>query len=258
MATDLPSWPRPNFTPNAGQPFLLFAVFGGFDLSLPIDRMRYRAAGVPAGCELLLYDRGRQPSSFDQLRRSVAWDLAEAESPDLARMAAAAPQFVFLRGHVKPSATLDYLRDAVGIVQYLCDRGGQTIFDPHTIQFWRPADWQARLFEPAKPVPHEHVLILETEDAEAGAWIHTRGLRKFGRPDLSVHGVGQNFRDKIIELFNYYVEYLASGGTIQTGDRVTLAGLPPGGTFQVDPRLDHEDFHNAHAECVWPPSALSK
>jgi len=257
MPDALPAWPRPNFTPNAGQPFLLFAAFGALDLSVPIDRDRYRAAGVPGGCELLLYDAAVQKSSFHHLRDSAAWQQAADEAPELAALAKCARQFAFLRGHVRKSFTLEYLRDAVGIIEYLGDRGATAIFDPHTLQFWSPADWHARLFAPAKPVPHEHVLILESEDSGGLAWVHTRGLRKFGRPDLSVRGVGPAYRDRVVDLFNHYVDYLAGGGTILSGDRVTLVGLPPGGIFQVDPRLDHEEFQNAHAECVWPPGALA-
>lgn len=257
MSSALPSWPRPNFTPNAGEPFLLLAAFGPLDLSVPVDRVKYRSAGVPAGCTLHLYDWRRQPSSFRHLWDSQAWGLAAAESPELAEMAKRARQFAFLSGAVRHSETLDYLRDAVGIVQYLCDRGAAAVFDPHTVQFWSAADWHDRLFAPARPVPHEHVLILETPDDATGlARVHTRGLRKFGRPDMLVRTVGTAYRDRVVELFNYYVEYLASGGTILNGDRITLEGLPPGGVFHVDPRLDNPDFHNAHAEIHWPEGAI--
>ena len=128
---DLSTWPRPNFVPNAGQPYLFFAAFGSLDLREPIDRERYRAAGVPGGCELLLYDPAHQPSGFSQLAESGAWSLAAAESPELEAIANAAPQFACLKGSVPRSATLDYLRDAVGIVQYLADRGATAIFTWH-------------------------------------------------------------------------------------------------------------------------------
>lgn len=250
---EIPSWRRPNWVPNGGEPFLLFAVFGPLDFSTSIDRARYRAAGMPKGCELLLYDRRWQPGSFLQLAQQHAWGLAAAETPELADRAGRAPQFAMFRGHSRIHQSLDYLRDAVGIIQYLVDRGAEAIFDPQTYQFWSPHDWSTRLFDPAAPVPHEHVIILETpDDAGEGAWVHTRGMRKFGRPDLSVMNVGPESREKVIDLFNCYVEALASGATISNGERVTLAGLPSGGVFRLDPRLDHPDFHNAHAEIVWP------
>jgi hypothetical protein len=259
MPLDLLTWLRPNFVANAGEPFLLFAAFGALDLAVPIDRAKYRAAGVPKACELLLYERQRQPTSFQHLWQSHAWGLAAAESSGLAEAANAAPQFAILRGHIKNSETLDYLRDVVGIVQYLCDRGASTVFDPQAFQFWSAADWKDRLFAPAAPVPHEHVIILETPDDGADtAWIHTQGLRKFGRPDLSVRAVGSAQRERIVELFNHLVEHLAGGGTILDGERVTFAGLPPGGVFQVDTWLDHPEFHNAHVELVWSTSEMAR
>jgi hypothetical protein len=251
-------WPRPSFTPRAGEPFLHFAVFGELDLRTPIDRLKFRAAGVPRGLELLQYDLARQPHATQRLAQSPAWTLAAAESPDLAKAALAAPGFALLTGVARVAHSLDYLRDAVGIIEYLNSRGGVCVFDPATYQFWSPADWSERLFKPGAAVPHEHVIILETPDDDSDrAWIHTRGLRKFGRPDLSVHGVGADHSQRITDLFNHYVDHLAHGGTIQTGDEIRLQGLPPGGRVTLDARLDHPEFQNAHAEIVWPANALA-
>jgi hypothetical protein len=262
MATStllLPRWPRPNFVRGGGNPFLHFAAFGTIVLQPPLDRLTYRAAGVPSGFELLLYDRRKQPKAFEALAASQAWKLAQSESPELAAAAQSAPHFALLRGHAADPDSLDYLRDAVGIVQYLCHRGATAIFDPQTYQFWHPSDWHDRLFAPAAAVPHEHVIILETpaDDDDDGTWFHTRGLRKFGRPDLSAHHVRDHHRDKITELFNHYVDYLASGGILTTGDRVTLDGLPPGGVLALDARLDHPEFLNAHLSINWPVNAGS-
>ncbi|CAN5396335.1 hypothetical protein BH11PLA2_BH11PLA2_18290 [soil metagenome] len=259
MTPVLPSWLRPNFVPRGGDPFLLFAAFGPLNLSVPIDKTTYRAAGVPKGFELLLFDKDKHPGTYKTLRESPAWALAAAESPELADIAAESPQFAMLRGVATDPVNLDYLRDAVGIVEYLTTRGAKTVFDPQTYQFWQPNDWHDRLFAPAKPVPHEHVIILETpDDTDDTTWIHTRGLRKFGRPDLSVHGVGDKFRDRITDLFNHYVDYLARGGVIREGDVITLVGLPGGSRVRIDSRLDHPEFLNAHAEIIWPSNALTK
>jgi hypothetical protein len=248
----IPSWPRPNYQPGGGEPFLLFAAFGALDLDTPIDRERYRAGRVPAGCELLLYDRRFQASSFPALEKSHAWVLAAAEAPELAGQAAKASQFAMLRGHAKPSHTLDYLRDAVGIVQYLIDRGAEVIFDPQTFQFWPAADWTERLFRPAAPVPHEHVIILESPNDDGTAWVHTRGMRKFGRPDLSIRRVNADKHDAVMELFNRLVESLASGTILTDGETITFPSLAPGGIVKLDSSLDHPEFHNAHIEIVWP------
>src|SRR4051794_23706207 len=141
MSPAIPSWPRPNFARGGGEPFLHFTALGRIDLDTPIDPPAYRAAGVPAGCQLLLYDRRRQPAYFRKMSQSRAWRLAAAEAPELAARAEVAPQCTWLRGTVRHSQTLDYLRDAVGIVQYLCDRGAEAVFDPQTLQFWSPTDW---------------------------------------------------------------------------------------------------------------------
>lgn len=259
MPLALRTWLRPDYTPTGHEARVDYAVFGSFDLSVAIDRETYRSERLPAGFELLQFDRTRNGEAYRKLFEQPAWKLAAADDPRLAAAAADAPQMALLRGTVRDPQTLNDLRDSIGIVAYLLDRGGLAVYDPQLLQFWSPGRWRSAVFAPARPVPHEHVVIVRSPEANRTTqWIHTRGLRLFGRPDLSVHGVGPKYPDGIVELFNRYIEYQANGGEILAGDTVTLAGLPPGGVCHPDARLDHPDFGNAHVEFVWPAGALTE
>jgi len=74
-------------------------------------------------------------------------------------------------------------------------------------------------FEPAAAVPTHHLMIFTSEDENGTEWFHTRGMRKSGRPDLSIHRVTADLRDGIIDLFNRFIEYQAFGGVIAEGRR---------------------------------------
>lgn len=256
----LPTWPRPNFTPGGDDALIRYAIFGKLDLSVPIDREKYRSAAVPDGLELVQYDRDRQQAGFHQYFSSRGWKLAAEESPAMAYTAETSPNMAVLRGFVKDPATLDYLRDCIGVIAYLFDRGAVTVFDPQTFHLWTADEWRSELFAPGHAAPHRHILILRSpEDHRIGntEWIHTRGMRKFGRPDLSVRGVGPAYQLKVIELLNLYIDYQAHGGEILADDVVTLDGLPTEGTCYPNPQLDHPDFHNSHVEIMWPGNGLS-
>ena len=75
------------------------------------------------------------------------------------------------------------------LITHFLDHGGVAVYDPQMFEWWSPKKWRERIFSPAGPVPRHHTVILVSEDAPGTEWIHTRGLRKFGRPDLSVHRV---------------------------------------------------------------------
>lgn len=81
---------------------------------------------------------------------------------------------------------------------------------------------------------------------------HTRGMRKFGRPDLSAHGVSSRHREAIIELFDRFIEFQAFGGIITEGMEIRMGGLPSGMTCRHGGDLDDPDFNNVHVE-ITPP-----
>jgi hypothetical protein len=53
-------------------------------------------------------------------------------------------------------------------------------------------------------------------------------MRKFGRPDISVHKVGPQHKDPIVDLCNRFIELLAFGGIVHDGQEVRLNSLHAG------------------------------
>ena len=253
-------WARPEFRPGGGEAFVFLLAFGDIDISTPLGKTAYRSEGVPDGFELLQFHRDRQSESYRDFLLDRAFRLAEKESPELAVSAREGPYCVLLRGLAHDPPTLDYLRASVGVVAYLVDRGATVVFDPQIFQFWDAATWKATVFDPARPVPHEHVVILASpmNDAKLAGpvWYHTRGMRTFGRPDLSVKDVGPQWQLAVAELFNRFIEHQALGAVIPEGKTIRFGDLPPGGECRHAGGADDPHFHNAHVELAWPRGAL--
>jgi len=53
------------------------------------------------------------------------------------------------------------------------------------------------------------VILTSEEPDRPGLWYHTRGLRMFGRPDLSVRGVSPELEPAAQDLFNRFIEMQA-------------------------------------------------
>lgn len=252
MPATIPEWPRPHFCEPGGRPFLFYVVYGRFAELPSLSASTYRSAGLPPGLDLSHYGTDNHPNVVNGFREGYLWDELRARDPDLARAVRQSAECLILRGELDDQTDLNYLRDAVGLLTFLLDHGGVTVYDPQMFHWWQPGEWKRRIFEPAEPVPGRHVVLLTSPEAEPSlTWIHTRGLRKFGRPDLSVRGVPARHREAVIDLCNRFIQLQALGGVIAEGQKVRMKSLPSGMRCHHRGDLDDPDFNNVHVEIRW-------
>jgi hypothetical protein len=76
-------------------------------------------------------------------------------------------------------------------------------------------------------------------------------MRKFGRPELSIHDVPDELYDPIIDLFERFIELQAFGGVIAEGQDIRMKTLPAGMTCHHQGDLEDPDFNNTHVEIKW-------
>jgi hypothetical protein len=81
-------------------------------------------------------------------------------------------------------------------------------------------------------------------------------MRKFGRPDIRVHGVVPKHADDVTLLIERFVEFQALGGVIPDGEEIRMKTLPPGGKCKHQGNLEDPDFNNVHVEIVWPDNGM--
>lgn len=247
MSNDLPVWERSHFQPAKGRAFLFFVVYGSFPETLSISGSEYRCAGVPEGFDLRKLDRAQHgPLPFTDAEYGVIL----RDNALFARIGEATACTV-LQGEVLNPPNLNFLRDIVGLTTYLLDNGGFAVADPQQFELYDAGRWHREIFDAGTPNVSKHVKILFSDDAD-GRWYHTRGLRKFGRPDLSVRGVPVAYFDGVIEMFNRFIELQALGGVISEGQEVRMKSLPPGLRCHHTGSLEDPDFNNVHVEIVWP------
>ncbi len=251
MAESLTSWGRPLFQPSGGNAFLMYLVYGGFDLPPTISRSRYRTEGLPQNIDILAHDRLKHPEAFRSMLEPPLGDQMASQDPTLLDNSLAASQCIRIQGEVPDPGSLDYLRDTIGVVTYFAEQGGVTVFDQQTLRGYSPDRWLAEIAGPADTRLSNHVVILySTEDDARAEWLHTRGLRKFGRPDISVHGVTQDYRTTVIEMINRFIVMQIQGACIAEGETIRMDGLPEGLTCRHRGHLDDHDFNNVHVEIV--------
>jgi hypothetical protein len=225
--SSLPEWPRRYYEQPGGKPFLFFVVYGQFGKLPTVLSSQYRSAGIPSGMELFLYDAEHHPEVLARFQGGYLWQSLQARNAVLADLIARSAECLILRGEIEDCDNLNYLRDSVGLLAFLLDHGGITVYDPFMFQWWEPDDWRQRIFDPAGPVPRHHTIILTSEESDYSlTWFHTRGMRKFGRPDLSVHNVPANHHEAVIDLCSRFIELQAFGGASKK-DKKSGCGASP-------------------------------
>jgi len=251
VSDSLPTWERDLFEATTNKAFLFYVVFGELDNSVACSRSTYQTEGLPAGLEMSAYNAERDRDVLDGFRQGYLWDQLNLTNRALANEVAACEHCLILRGELDDKPTLNDLRDTVGLLTFLLDQGGVAVFDPQMFEWWTPAAWRKRVFEPHQPKLNAHVVTLVSEEDDPNVfWFHTRGMRKFARPDISVHGVPADLRDDVVELCNRFLHMQFHGAVIPEGQEIRMANLPPA-IVRHGGHVDNPEFNNVHFEIVW-------
>jgi hypothetical protein len=167
--------------------------------------------------------RELDPAWFDGFRSGSLRAVATQGLGDLAALDAATQLTAVLIARAD-AADLTHLQAGWAVTKWLVERGVSVVLDAQTNRFWKAADvadWPAnRPFALSTDVN----IVVEAEPTSPSATIHTRGLQKFGRPDLVVWNVRGEQWDAVAGLVRALAAQLADGVVLRATDRVNLDG----------------------------------
>ncbi len=205
---------------------------------------------------MVSYDRVKHPETFFNYQTGPIWEKLSQDTPLTANEAERAPQCIIVRGEPTDPPTLDYFRDTIGIIAWLLDVGGAAVYDPQMLWLWSADEWKEDAFEPNEPNPDRHTAIMVSNEDDGTCWYHSRGMRKFGRPDISVHRVTTMYAEGVTLLIERFIEFQAFGGVIPDGEEIRMKTLPPGGRCRHSGDLEDPHFNNVHVEIEWSSKGL--
>ena len=244
------NWERPYFEPSKSEVNIFDVAYGKPPKRWNLSGSDYRVAGIPNGVEISTYGPAVNPETVDMFRSGYLWDRLSEDKPDLASQISQENECLIIRGSLRDPETLNYFRDIVGLIQWLFDNGIHAVYDPHAFLWWATEEWN-EIFQNAEPTPHSHVMIFTSPEDEK-IWLHTRGMRKFGRPDLSVRGCPTDKVSDAGKLINRFIKMQAFGAIIPEGKEIKVEGLPTGMVCNHKGDLEDPDFNNVHIEIEWP------
>jgi hypothetical protein len=245
-AAAFPPWPRARYEAGGSNALLYFVLYGKFTPGAEVPARAYRTAGLPASIDLQYLTRA-DAKEFPFTNELFAQTVGK-KNPELFQQVRTAPECLILRGEVADPHDLNYLRDVVGLIMFSLDHGGIAVLDVQQLKLFDPATWRNEIFQPLPPQLAKHITILVSDEPNGSLWLHTRGMRKFGRPDISWHNVNPTNQIPAVDMFNRLILLQATGALVPENQPIKMESLPPGLTVHHTGNLDDPDFNNVHLE----------
>lgn len=202
MAVATEDWSRPAFEPGGGDASLFYLVFG--------ELSSVRLPPTPSGLSLTVHPQGEARLWVEPL--VAATRDGEDGHPGLAAIVRRAPDFSMLRGQRVDPPDLAHLRDAESVLAALLEAGATAVLDVEAQRWWTPDGFRGEVLGGVRPAVRAHVSV-----RTGTGNVESRGLRKFGRPDLRLRGVPPGAERQAVGLCWSLVERLARGARLGPG-----------------------------------------
>ncbi len=248
------AWERPQYEAGGGDASVLLVVFGPKPEPLRVTSLAHRVMPMDLSLELEYQEPHVAAALLDSPSGATLLQGWGGEEPSVLT----ADGCMVMRAEVPDPRDLRYLRNCVGVATAILEAGGRAVANLQSLGMFTPEQWRGVIFAPDKPQPRLHVNVFHGEEARgapqgAGSeepgtvWRHSRGLRAFGRPDLSIRHVPQDAMAAASDLCNRLIETQAYGGVIPDGPIEGMMAHTTGS-------LEDPDFNNVHIELAWPLS----
>lgn len=250
------NYERPYYEDLNMRPFLFYVVFGATTGELQVSKKRHHVDEMPEGLVFQYWQSAGNKDDMEDLMGGVLGELLKEQNEALYRKACAEETWALISGEVHRDSDLSYMRNAIGFVQALVDSGAIAVLDLQTFTLMSGEDWTKKIFEPEFH-PCEHATILASKDENGALWLHTRGMRKFGRPDISMENVEQKQVDLAAGVISEMIFLGAQGAFFS---RKTKLHLDDKNAVIVTPQyvddFDNDDFNNSYYRMNWAECEL--
>lgn len=247
---------RPYYKDLHCRPFLFYVVFGVKSGELRVSRERHHVDCFPDGLDLVFCDREKNGAYMQSLLGDSMGMIFARENHDLYERVQGTDQWAVIRGEVQQDSDLKYMQNVIGFIQAFIDDGAIGVLDLQTFSLYASVEWTQKFFEQEFD-PYSHVTILASETEGGLMWLHTRGMRKFGRPDISVDSVAADEAGEAVQVVNQMIYYGSMGVFF---DREVKLHTQNGKAYIVNPHFveDYEnpDFNNAYYQIEYSPISL--
>lgn len=247
---------RPYYEDLNYHPFLFYVIFGVKDEELKVSRERHHVDEFPEGLDFLFLKKPENEEYMESFLGGTLGEILGENDPLLYKAAQETDHWAIIRGEVCKDSDLNYMRNAIGFVQALVEDGAVGVLDLLTFTLFSAEEWEKIIFE-AEFTPYSHTVILESEEEEGSIWLHTRGMRKFGRPDISMEKVPKRDVLNASQVVDQMIFYGALGVFFSKQVKLhTRSGMSCIVTPKFIEDMDNPDFNNSYYKILWSECQL--
>ncbi len=246
------NWDR-KYYQSGGKPFLCFIVFN-CENDLEVSKSKHRVDEIPSDLEFRFYEGEKHATYLEKFFTNSFCNFLRSRGIDIDKHVKPSKSSLVIIGTIQNDTNLNYLRNLIGIIQSLLEKGATGVIDMSITKWLDPKDWNDIYFKHGKSFPKHHVVIYKTEIDDL-RWFGTQGMIKFGRPDICVENVPESDIEMAIELINRFIEFQAFGGIVEEGREVIINGFPEGMFVRHKGTIYEKtgfEFNNDHFVLSWP------
>jgi hypothetical protein len=244
-------WERVYFNEPYGKPFLFYVLFGSDKIeNLQVSKNKHNIDGMPNELEIENYNKinnSVHKNYIECFYEGYFGEYLKRKNNLLYKKVINCNNVTVVKGEFEDNNTFNYLKNTIGIIQAIIETDITAILDPQIIEWYDPREWSVKYFEPKSPNVFDHVKILSSCDNNV-TWLHTRGMRKFGRPDLSIKKVIEHKQDLGIEIINRFIQAYAYGLIPDETKEIKLKNMEKGVFGRILGDYDNIDFNNYYFE----------
>jgi hypothetical protein len=241
---------RVYFNNSYKKPFLFYVLFGTDKIGeLQVSKNKHNIDGMPDELEIINYNKMDNTNQKKYIEGFYEEHLGKIlkKNNTLYKKIINCNNITVVKGEFKDTKTFNYLRNTIGIIQAIIETNIDAILDLQILEWFAPDEWTRKFFEPKSPNVFNHVTILYSVDNNI-IWLHTRGMRKFGRPDLSIRKINEDKKDIGIEIINRFIQAFAYGLIPDETKEIKIKDMEKGVFGKIFGDYDNIDFNNYYFE----------
>lgn len=244
-------WERVYFEKSYNKPFLFYVIFGTDNVDkLTVSKSKHNIDGMPGELEIINYCKSKNDEHKKYIEGFYNENFGKfliKKDNILYEKVKNCNNITVVKGEFEDTNTLNYLKNSIGIIQAIIETGIIAILDLQILKWFKPEEWSKEYFEPKVPISHNNIVILFSDEGD-GIWLHTRGMRKFGRPDLSIKKVTPDKKELGIEIINRYIQAFAYGLIPDETKEIWIKPMEKGVYGKILGDYDNPDFNNYYFE----------
>lgn len=220
-------------------PYVYYAIFSNSHISC-MD-----TPSIPcANLEVIRYDHIQDAAQLQILKAGAIGSFLKQQSETVYEQVQDCKACIVIRGDIIKSETLTYLSEVLAFVNSYATNA-IAILDLISIQWYDMTQWITLIKKDF--YIHDHIQILVSQES-GGVWLHTRGMMKYGRPDISILDIPKAQIHAMKLLVDQIIHYEALGAMVLQPAKFHTAQ----GACQIHPvfynNFDNYDFNNAFIE----------